>query len=252
MTSRLLKLVGGVEKELHGRSYLEIRTPLSALEHGNIPEHIKRYRLTVPRELHHKRIYFIDIENCGLSSNYPIHTISLGTLNGSFVVKTFFAPDYFGEKPILQRTLNCLRGAYKVFTYNGDAFDLDRLSKRMQIYRLFRKEDKTTDLKVMLAGKHVDLYPIMAQQANKQDITLPDHTLQTLEKVLFHTHREDEVRGRDIPAVYEAFVLDSNDFAERESQVEAMARVIQHNQLDVASMGALLPFLKQQGIDFLR
>lgn len=87
----------------------------------------------------------------------------------------------------------------------------------------------------------------MKEQAEREGVNIPGHTLQTFERTYFHTHRENEIHGQQIPLIYHNFVEGSPDPEERLRQAEEMAQIVEHNKLDVASMGAVLGFLQQRG-----
>jgi len=249
----LAKTVGGrVVKQQYGEHepYLFVKRGLIELTHGDVPKHINNYHLQLPKELCNRHLALVDIENCGFPLSSPIHTISMGMINGEFLIRTYFAMDYSQEKAILRETLSLLKKADLVFTYNGDSFDIARLSKRMAAYGMF-EQNGHHDLKGILAGKHIDLYPLVNSYAQRKGKPLLDRKLQTLETVLYETHREDEVQGKDIPGVYERFVEGSRDDFEMGRRIEQMAKVINHNVLDVASMGAVLEDLRRNAQDIV-
>ncbi|MEK6855825.1 MAG: ribonuclease H-like domain-containing protein [Nanoarchaeota archaeon] len=247
----LAKLVGGRILRYHGQKnleYLEVTRGTLELEHGRVPEHIRRYHLSLPREISDKEVLFVDIETCGLSFNAPINTITVGKINGELSFRTFFAPDYFAEKAILIACLDYLRKADAVFTYNGTTFDIKRLSKRMQLHNIFRRTEKT-NLGEMLGNKHYDLYPSMVKLLAEQNHALLDRKLQTLEKVLSKTHREEDIPGARIPEIYNAFIQGGKDIEERKKIEEDMAKVIEHNILDVASTCAVAAYAHENGVN---
>ena len=243
---KLAKRMGGRIVSYYGDSYLEVTRGLIETDHGDIPEFIRRYHLHLPESFSHKKIYFLDMENCGFNYSSPINTITIGGINGDIISKTFFALDYHGERPILRKCLNTLKTADIVFTYNGSAFDTERLSRRMETYGMF-SENGPSSLKDILGNRHCDLYPIFEEFARRNDKALLDKKLQTLEKVLFGTHREHEIEGRDIPIIYENFIFGPNGEGNESEIIEQMGRVIDHNIRDVFSLGAALEYLRREG-----
>lgn len=242
------KTHGRIINDRRGYHYLEVVKGLIEIDHGKIPQMIRTYYLSLPKSLEDRKIYLIDIESCGLFSDSQINTITLGSINGDFETETLFAFDYYGEETIMRRCFNLLRRADLVFTYNGTAFDFDRISKRLEMYALFRKGEMP-DLKKMLGDRHCDLYPLVGDFLKKKGTELPDNKLQTLEKILFGVHREDEVRGADIPTIYREFVYGRKEDEFEADVITPMAKVINHNVLDVATLAATLEYLRVSGLD---
>ncbi|MEK6928315.1 MAG: ribonuclease H-like domain-containing protein [Nanoarchaeota archaeon] len=226
-------------------AYLEVTKGLFEIEHGKILKHLEQYRLQLPSHYSDKLVCLMDIENCGLPYSSPINTVSIGSINGEFKVKTFFALDYSGEREILKRAWKIMRRADKVFSYNGKAFDMPRLLSRIKTHGLL--VNGQSPIEKSLGGRHCDLYPIFKEMTREKGITLLDRKLQTLEQVLFNTFRGNEIHGADIPKAYHDFVYTSN-----EESISRMATIVNHNTLDVASLGACLEFLRQQGKEVLK
>lgn len=225
-------------------AYLEVKKGLFEIEHGKVLRHVEKYRLQLPPNYADKKVCLMDIESCGLPYSSPINTISIGSINGEFVVTTFFALDYSGEKEILRKAWRAMKKADKVFSYNGTAFDMPRIIKRIQAHGLFRRGQVPPEK--TLGGKHHDLFPTFKEILAEQGKVLPDRKLQTLEQVLFHTFRENEIHGKDIPQAYHDFVYGSHP-----DYIKKMAGIVSHNTLDVASLGACLEYLRREGRDAL-
>ena len=101
----------------------------------------------------------------------------------------------------------------------------------------------------MLGNKHYDLYPSMVKLLAEQNHALLDRKLQTLEKVLSKTHREEDIPGARIPEIYNAFIQGGKDIEERKKIEEDMAKVIEHNILDVASTCAVAAYAHENGVN---
>lgn len=212
-------------------------------------------------------LIFLDIETCGLEDRM-INTISLAKVNGNIEITTYFAVNPYSEEAILTETLDkILSPDISVFTYNGTSFDISRINARAVAWGAIDKQlrrDKQkplfTDyaspakmaakhskehpnmkfdknyLATLLNGRHHDLMHLFKNVFRTQQGRSRDRRLQTLEKTLFHTHRENEIEGRYIPDEYERFLYYGDN-------QEAICRVIEHNVLDTVSLIALLEYL---------
>ncbi len=131
-------------------------------------------------------------------------------------------PDH-GEEPAL---LNALRAAIPgdawLVTYNGRGFDWPLLVAR---YRLAGQAAPG------LAG-HLDLLPIVRRLFRHR---MPDARLQTAEVALLGRRRIGDVGGWEIPGRYLGFLHGGS--------ADSLTEVLDHNDLDVRSLGQLLAYL---------
>ena len=133
------------------------------------------------------------------------------------------------EKEVLSSFLLFASG-YKIFLhYNGDKFDIPFLRKRMAFHNL---EDTTAD------AKSLDLYKMILPY--RRLLGLPDYKQQTLEALL-GTGRLENEQGGDLVKVYRKYIADPDQ--------ELLARLLAHNEADVAGVLSLLPLMIFKDLD---
>jgi uncharacterized protein YprB with RNaseH-like and TPR domain len=210
-----------VESDLH----LETR-------HGEIP--LSRFRSVVPGSVgvltgegeldafDLSRSVFLDTETTGLAggTGTAAFLVGIGFVDGErFRVRQYFMRDYHEEAALLAGLAEDLRAFPFLVTFNGKMFDVPLLETR---YRLDRR-------RFPLSGApHLDLlYP--ARRLWKA--RLESCRLQVLEAELLGVRRHADVPGEAIPGLYFDYV--------RRRDARAMARVFEHNRLDIVSLAAL-------------
>ena len=104
-------------------------------------------------------------------------------------------------------------------SFVGKAFDRHRLAARMAVHRLRSR---------VLSSRHVDLY-YMARRAWQEQ--LPNVRLATVETHRLGVHRADDLPGSAAPAAFMDWIRDGSG---------QIARVFEHNRLDVLSLVTLL------------
>ena len=175
-----------------------------------------------------------DIETCGLAYRDPIFLIGCTEISRhSPKFSLLFARDYSEERAILAHFLELVDNYQAVFTYNGTAFDLPRLTERARQNGLSLNGGSTPGktLAETLGNKHVDLYPIA-----KKRFHLPDGKLSTVEKMVIEFERRGDIHGRKIPQAYRDFVYGIDG--------DKITRIINHNSIDLAVMQALVSKLR--------
>jgi uncharacterized protein YprB with RNaseH-like and TPR domain len=165
---------------------------------------------------------FLDTETTGLAggAGTAAFLIGLGWVEGDrFRLRQYFMRDYHEEPALLRALGEDLARFRHLVTYNGKAFDIPLLESR---FRLNRDRYPLSD------AVHLDLvHP--ARRLWKARLT--SCRLQSLEAALLGVRRHGDVPGEEIPRLYFDFV--------RRRDGRAMARVLQHNRLDVVSLAAL-------------
>jgi uncharacterized protein len=165
---------------------------------------------------------FLDTETTGLAggSGTAAFLIGIGYVEGDrFRLRQYFMRDYHEEAALLLGLAQDLARFTRVVTYNGKAFDVPLLESR---YRMNRSRF------ALAQAPHLDLlFP--ARRLWKA--RLESCRLQSLEAALLGVRRVGDVPGEEIPAIYFDFV--------RRRDGRAMARVLDHNRVDVLSLAAL-------------
>ena len=165
---------------------------------------------------------FLDTETTGLAggTGTAAFLVGIGYVEGDrFRVRQYFMRDYHEEAALLRGLAEDLARFRHLVTFNGKVFDIPLLESR---YAMNRE-------RFPLAGaRHFDLlFP--ARRLWKA--RLESCRLQVLEAALLGFRRIGDVAGAEIPNIYFDFV--------RRRDGRAMARVLQHNRLDIVSLAAL-------------
>ena len=203
--------IRGKARRYKGGGFFSVRRKLEDIDSGLMGDYIKdnrqglflkniRREFSELQDVPKSKMLFFDIETCGVDPHKdPIISIAMAHMYGKsdVTVQCLFARDYSEEKTILQYFFHLLPHYEAFFTYNGKSFDVPRLDARAIQNGLFK--GKESSIKQMFNGEHYDLYQI-GRERNR--INLSDARLQTLEKVLFHFERTDDIPGDEIPKVY--------------------------------------------------
>jgi uncharacterized protein YprB with RNaseH-like and TPR domain len=165
---------------------------------------------------------FLDTETTGLAggTGTAAFLIGIGFVEGDrFRLRQYFMRDYHEEAALLLGLAQDLARFPRIVTFNGKIFDVPLLESR---YRMNRARFPLTQ------APHLDLlFP--ARRLWKA--RLESCRLQSLEASLLGVRRVGDVPGEEIPAIYFDFV--------RRRDGRAMARVLDHNRIDVLSLAAL-------------
>lgn len=165
---------------------------------------------------------FLDTETTGLAggTGTAAFLVGIGYVEGErFRVRQYFMRDYHEEAALLRGLAQDIARFRHLVTFNGRTFDIPLLEAR---YAMNRERFP------LGRARHFDLlFP--ARRLWKA--RLESCRLQVLEAALLGFRRVGDVPGADIPNIYFDFV--------RRRDGRAMARVLQHNRLDIVSLAAL-------------
>jgi uncharacterized protein YprB with RNaseH-like and TPR domain len=180
----------------------------SALEcHGEVP-------LT--------NLLFIDTETTGLGGAGAVpFLVGCGVVTDrGFEVRQYLLPDYADEAAMLERLLSELAADKTLVSYNGAAFDLNLIRDRFIVNRVARE--------IPHAG-HFDLLHSTRRLFRRR---LSDCSLTSIEREVFGFHRQNDIPGHLIPAVY-------FDWLQTDA-TDSLVAVLEHNRLDILSLYFLL------------
>ena len=165
-------------------------------------------------------VVYFDLETSGLSGGAGIVPFIIGL--GWFMAEGFETRQYFLASPTaepraLDAVATVLRRARTLVTFNGRSFDGPMTETR---YAFHRRASPLQHL------SHVDLlHP--SRHLWRGD----EGRLVSLERDVLGVHRVGDVPGAEIPGRYHAFL--------RGGDAELLAPVLEHNRLDLVSLGLL-------------
>jgi len=165
---------------------------------------------------------FLDTETTGLAggTGTAAFLVGVGWVEGErFRLRQYFMRDYHEEAALLRGLAEDLAGCERIVTFNGGLFDVPLLETR---YALNRERFP------LAQARHFDL---LHPARRLWKARLESCRLQSLERALLGVIRRGDVPGEEIPRIYFDFV--------RRRDGRAMARVLEHNRLDVLSLAAL-------------
>ena len=168
------------------------------------------------------RSVFLDTETTGMAggTGTAAFLVGLGFVReGRFVVRQYFMRDYDEEAALLHALAEDLSGFSALVTFNGKMFDIPLLEAR---FRLNRARFP------LAAAAHLDL---LHPARRLWKARLSSCRLVHLEAQLLGLEREGDVPGEEIPRVYFDFI--------RGGDAALLARVFEHNRLDIVSLAAL-------------
>ena len=169
-----------------------------------------------------RRAVFLDTETTGLAggTGTAAFLVGVGWVEGErFRFRQYFMRDYHEEPALLRGLAEDLAGCERIVTFNGGLFDVPLLETR---YALNRERFPLGQ------ALHFDL---LHPARRLWKARLESCRLQSLERALLGVIRRGDVPGEEIPRIYFDFV--------RRRDGRAMARVLEHNRLDVLSLAAL-------------
>ena len=221
---------GRVEKNTHGEYFaakqaLPFGRPYGKLRIGDFstadlnPLALFLGNATLPDP---SRLMFLDTETTGLAGGTGTcaFLIGLGAIKSSqFLVTQFFLRDYPEEKAMLGALADALKTHEGLVTFNGKTFDIPLLETR---YALARMKSPFTRL------LHLDL---LHPARRLWKLRLESCKLGHLESEVLGVHREGDVEGSEIPAIYFDY-LSTGD-------ARGLQPVFYHNALDIISLAAL-------------
>ena len=166
------------------------------------------------------RIVCLDLETTGLSGGAGTvpFIVGLGWFEGEgFHTCQYFLDNLGDERRMLGAVSETLRRAHTIITFNGRSFDGPVLDTR---YAFHRSPSPLTPL------RHVDLL-----HPSRHLWPADDGRLVTLEHTVLGLRRVGDVPGAEIPGRYVGFL--------RGGDASVLAPVLEHNRLDLVSLGAL-------------
>lgn len=175
-------------------------------------------------------ILFIDIETTGFSAASSVcYLIGCAYYDGiHFTCRQFFADKPVEEKDILKEFLTFASRFKVLIHFNGNNFDIPYLQDKSRKY----------GLEFTLAGMSgVDLYRRTAPYKNF--LKVPNCKQKTLEQYI-GINREDTCNGGELINVYQQYVQLFN--------VDALAKLLLHNENDIQGMIQLIPILAYSDI----
>jgi uncharacterized protein len=200
--------------------------------HGDVP--LSRFRTLVPGSVglltgepgldsfDLGKAVFLDTETTGLAggTGTAAFLVGIGFVEGDrFVVRQYFMRDYHEEPALLAALGEDLRRFESIVTFNGKMFDVPLLETR---YRLDRVRFPLSE------APHLDL---LHPARRLWKARLESCRLQVLEAELLGVRRRGDIPGEAIPGIYFDYV--------RRRDARAMARVFEHNRIDIVSLAAL-------------
>jgi uncharacterized protein len=175
---------------------------------------------------------FLDLETTGLSGGAGTLAFLVGCAwaeRGGFVTRQYLLPRFADERSVLASVADELAGAGALVTFNGKSFDAPVLETRYLFHRL------------EWAGghlPHIDMLHV-ARRFWRRDVNgsaeCPSDdagcSLAALERQVLGAPRRGDVPSFEIPSRYFHFV--------RTGDARPLARVFEHNRLDLLSLAAL-------------
>ena len=137
-------------------------------------------------------------------------------ISTGFEVRQYLIPDYSDETAMLEALLEEFSANKSLVTYNGAAFDLPLMRDRMIINRVARE---------IAYDRHIDLLHPARRLFRRR---LADCTLTNIEREILSFSRENDIPGYLIPSVYFEWLSEQN--------TDGLAKVLEHNRLDIISM----------------
>ena len=173
-----------------------------------------------------KRLLFLDIETCGLTSTPAFLVGTMHLDDDGFRMRQLFARDYTEERHVLTHLSERVGNFETLVTYNGKSFDWPYLNDRAVYHAVTLGR---------VAG-HLDL---LHEARRRWKHVLPNCQLQTLEYHVAGRRRVGDLPGSLIPEAYHHYVRSGN--------ARQMVDVIHHNALDLITMAELMLFILQGG-----
>lgn len=177
----------------------------------------------IPYHVDPERLLFLDTETTGLShgAGTVAFLVGVGEIeNGQLTVRQYLMRDYDEEPFVLKRVQQDLRACQALVTYNGRSFDMPLLQTRFIMQRMAFDSDRIPHADLLHTARRV--WKLRLKRCN----------LGTLEELIFHEPREDDLPGAEVPQRYFDY-LKLHDFSLLED-------ILKHNAQDIASLARLL------------
>lgn len=180
-------------------------------------------------EVETRECLFLDTETTGLSggAGTTVFMIGLGFFESDeFVVEQLFLRSFGEERALLAHFADRLERFPVLVTYVGKSFDRHRIASRLTLHDVAAP---------ILTPRHLDLYYLSRRAWRDQ---LPDVRLQTVERERLGLRRSDDLPGSEAPQAFLDWVRDGTG---------EIARVFEHNRLDVLTLVTLMAALGTRG-----
>jgi len=178
------------------------------------------------------RVVVLDTETTGLldrAETVPF-LVGLGSFGArAFVVEQFFMEDFETEPAMMKMLARRLQAAQAVFSYNGKAFDVPLLRRRLAIHRLSGTAWKRP---------HWDILPAARRFWGKR---VRSCSLISLESEVFGFRRARDIQSNRIPQVYHDYLGGR--------RAERLAAVFDHNAQDILTTAAIAVALARGHLD---
>jgi uncharacterized protein len=174
-----------------------------------------------------RRMLLLDTETTGLSGGMGTvpFLVGLGWFEDqSLRVQQFLLRQPGDEAPMLQALAERLAWASCIVSYNGKSFDWPLVRNRYVLHRV----------PLPTAPPHLDLLHCARRIYRRRLARLK---LVDLETELFDMHREGDVPGWAIPAIYFRYLRDGDP--------TGLSQVVEHNAHDLVALAALLAQLAE-------
>jgi len=179
------------------------------------------------------RVVFFDIETTGLSGGAGTLAFLVGCgwfEDGAFRVRQFLLAGPAGEPTLLEALGEVFAETSLLVTYNGRTFDVPTMDTRWAFHRRPSPADGLPHFDMLpparrLWGRRSEARVVGGESPNSCSLT-------ALERSLLGFHRTGDVPGFEIPTRYFHFL--------RSGDAAALTDVIEHNQLDLLSLAAVM------------
>ena len=165
---------------------------------------------------------FLDTETTGLShgAGTVAFLVGVGVIRqGKLIVYQYMMRDYDEELFVLRRVRRHLDDCGILVTFNGRSFDMPLLQTRFIMQRMPSDYEEIPHADMLHTARRV------------WKLRLRRCSLGTLEELIFHEPREDDLPGSEVPQRYFDY-LKAHDFSLLED-------ILKHNAQDIASLARL-------------
>ncbi|MCA9732815.1 MAG: ribonuclease H-like domain-containing protein [Deferribacteres bacterium] len=169
---------------------------------------------------------FIDTETTGLSGSSGTYAFLVGIgyfKENNFCVEQLFMPGLGHESALLSYLEGLISNSTGIVTFNGKSYDIPLLTARFIQNRMRPTIDLLQHFDVLHAARRIW----------KNDFG--NCSLINLEQNLLQIHREGDIPGEEIPAIYRDYL--------RSFETDQLSKVIYHNKMDIITMATLIGVL---------
>ena len=166
---------------------------------------------------------FLDTETTGLSRGVGTvaFEVGVGEIMGSQMkITQMWMRDYDEEEDMLLRLNDLFGGKKAIVSFNGKSYDVPLLLSRFTLNRIHVFWRDLPQIDLLYPARR--LYKLRLKQCN----------LGHLEELVLGLHRQDDIPGSEIPALWAEYL--------KTRQEDMLLRVFDHNLQDVHSMAYLL------------